>query len=381
MQHNKILVYDENIETLKSKKISNDVISKSKQNRRPLGDICTNLTTNNNDILEKKSEKQNQENSNEIKLKTSPILEQGLTVQSSNSSTDECLKKALDLAKRDYDITLKEKLYGLTEYVDDVYEYLRNLECQNLIGSKHLNGTEMTERMRSILVDWMIDVHSHFRLGQETLELSVYILDRYTEIKRNLNKRNAQLLGLVCIFLAAKYEETEPLEVCDIVFVSDSAVLQKDVLRAERSILRSIDYNFSRPLPVHFVRRYSKIGDVTPIEHSYAMYFCDIALLEYSLVSVRPSMIAAAALFLALCVSKDVIDVKIWNDNFKNNTKYELKDFYHILPRIATTVEHSSKSKLEAVKKKYATPERYYVSMMPGVQPDLKGTVIKHFCQ
>ena len=47
--------------------------------------------------------------------------------------------------------------------------------------------TDITERMRGILVDWLIQVHLKFKLLQETLYLTVAILDRYlsvTDIKR-----------------------------------------------------------------------------------------------------------------------------------------------------------------------------------------------------
>ena len=39
--------------------------------------------------------------------------------------------------------------------------------------------TDINEKMRAILVDWLIDVHHKFKLLPETLFLTVNIIDRY----------------------------------------------------------------------------------------------------------------------------------------------------------------------------------------------------------
>lgn len=43
--------------------------------------------------------------------------------------------------------------------------------------------TEINERMRSILVDWLIQVHGRFGLLQETLYLTVNLIDRFLEVR------------------------------------------------------------------------------------------------------------------------------------------------------------------------------------------------------
>jgi cyclin B len=48
---------------------------------------------------------------------------------------------------------------------------------------------DITTKMRAILIDWIIDVHKHFKLRSETLFLSVYIIDKYleaAEVKRSV---------------------------------------------------------------------------------------------------------------------------------------------------------------------------------------------------
>lgn len=38
-------------------------------------------------------------------------------------------------------------------------------------------------RMRKILIDWLVQVHSRFHLLQETLYITVSIIDRFLEVK------------------------------------------------------------------------------------------------------------------------------------------------------------------------------------------------------
>ena len=41
---------------------------------------------------------------------------------------------------------------------------------------------EINERMRRVLVDWLVRVHQSFSLQQETLYLTVSIMDRYLAV-------------------------------------------------------------------------------------------------------------------------------------------------------------------------------------------------------
>ena len=37
--------------------------------------------------------------------------------------------------------------------------------------------------MRGVLVDWLIEVHSQFKLLQETLYMTIYIIDKFLQVK------------------------------------------------------------------------------------------------------------------------------------------------------------------------------------------------------
>ena len=49
--------------------------------------------------------------------------------------------------------------------------------------NKEKSGTSILPKMRTVLVDWLIQVHSQFNLLQETLYLTVAILDRFLQVR------------------------------------------------------------------------------------------------------------------------------------------------------------------------------------------------------
>ena len=65
---------------------------------------------------------------------------------------------------------------------------------------------EINEKMRAIMIDWLIDVHKKFDLMPETLYLTINIVDRYLAVK-TLVRKELQLLGISAMLMASKYEE------------------------------------------------------------------------------------------------------------------------------------------------------------------------------
>lgn len=43
---------------------------------------------------------------------------------------------------------------------------------------------DINEKMRAILVDWLVEVHMKFKLLPETLYVTVNLIDRYLELEQ-----------------------------------------------------------------------------------------------------------------------------------------------------------------------------------------------------
>ncbi|KAG8131033.1 putative G2-mitotic-specific cyclin-B1-like protein [Naja naja] len=185
-----------------------------------------------------------------------------------------------------------------SEYVKDIYNYLKVLEGQQSVRANYLAGQEITGSMRAILIDWLVQVQMKFKLLQETMYMTVAIIDRFLQ-NNKVAKKMLQLVGVTAMFVASKYEEMFPPEIGDFAYVTDHTYTNLQIRQMEMKILRSLDFNLGRPLPLHFLRRASKIGEADINQHSLAKYLMELALVDYEMVHYPPSQIAAAAFCLS----------------------------------------------------------------------------------
>jgi len=263
------------------------------------------------------------------------------------------------------------------EYVKDIYEYLRHLEQEYAVKADYLAAApgsklkpEINGKMRAILIDWLIQVHQRFSLLQETLYLTVAILDRYlsqrfTEVKR----KKLQLVGVSCMWIASKYEEMYAPEINDFVYITDNAYTSLEIRTMELDILRALDFNLGKPLPLHFLRRNSKAAGVDAKQHNFAKFFMEMTLQEYSFVQVSPSELAAAALCLSCRVineeAEDNAEKLKWEDKMVHYSGYEESDLEPLMSSIASFVVKSETSKLNFVKQKYQSSKFMRISASP----------------
>merc|ERR1711936_1129901 len=134
-------------------------------------------------------------------------------------------------------------------------------------------GTSILPKMRTVLVDWLIQVHSQFNLLQETLYLTVAILDRFLQDTAcKIERKQLQLVGVAAMFIASKYEEMYAPEIGDFVYITDRAYTEPQIREMEMKILSTLSFDLGRPLPLHFLRRNSKAGNVDALTHTMAKY-------------------------------------------------------------------------------------------------------------
>jgi len=105
------------------------------------------------------------------------------------------------------------------------------------------------------------------------------------------------------MFVASKYEEMYAPEIGDFVYITDGAYTQAEIRRQEIEILKVLNFDLGRPLPLHFLRRNSKAGSVDARVHTLAKYIMELTLIEYNMMHVPPSKLAAASLAISVKVT------------------------------------------------------------------------------
>uniref|UniRef100_A0A7N0UMG3 Cyclin-like domain-containing protein n=1 Tax=Kalanchoe fedtschenkoi TaxID=63787 RepID=A0A7N0UMG3_KALFE len=130
----------------------------------------------------------------------------------------------------DIDICDVKNELSVVEYVDDIYSFYRKSENASFVAHTYMAGqSDINERMRAILIDWLIEVHYKFELMEETLFLTVSLIDRFLE-RQPVVRKELQLVGITAMLMACKYEEVSVPVVTDFIYISDKAYTRKDIL-------------------------------------------------------------------------------------------------------------------------------------------------------
>lgn len=185
------------------------------------------------------------------------------------------------------------------EYVVEIFDYLRELELETMANPEYIeHQPDLEWKMRGILVDWLIEVHTRFRLLPETLFLAVNIIDRFLSAEVVALDR-LQLVGVTAMFIASKYEEVLSPHVVHFSRVADETFSEKEILDAERHILATLKYNMSYPNPMNFLRRISKADNYDIQTRTLGKYLMEISLLDHRFMEYPQSHVGAAAMYLA----------------------------------------------------------------------------------
>lgn len=269
-----------------------------------------------------------------------------------------CVVSVEDIDAKDH-----ENPQLVSEYVNDIYQYMRKMERHLCIRPAFLEGAEITARMRSILVDWLCQVHHRFHLLQETLYLTVAILDRYLQ-QKSVSRNKLQLVGVTAMLLASKYEEMFAPEVADFVYITDNAYTKAEIREMEREILRTLNFSFGRPLCLHFLRRNSKAGQVDATKHTLAKYLMELSITEYDMVHTLPSLIAAAALYLSM----KLLGNSPWTPTLEFYSTYSEEQLHPTVAKLASLVVKAETSKQTAIRNKYSTSKLLKISQIPELK-------------
>lgn len=219
--------------------------------------------------------------------------------ESTKESTEEIAlpEDVPDLDKEDVDDPLM-----VSEYVVEIFDYLKELEIATMANPDYMDSqNELEWKMRGILVDWLLEVHTRFRLLPETLFLAVNIIDRFLSTKI-VQLDRLQLVGVTAMFIASKYEEVLSPHVQNFRHVADDGFTEEEILSAERFVLAALNYDLSYPNPMNFLRRISKADNYDIQTRTLGKYLLEIGCLDHRFIAYPPSQVAAASMYLARLV-------------------------------------------------------------------------------
>mmetsp|Transcript_4850 Transcript_4850/g.7563 ORF Transcript_4850/g.7563 Transcript_4850/m.7563 type:complete len:395 (+) Transcript_4850:152-1336(+) len=248
------------------------------------------------------------------------------------------------------------------EYINEIYSYLLSLEKQHSVSFNYMQTvqTDINEKMRSILIDWLVEVHLKFKLVPETLFLTVNLLDRYLSLVP-VQRSKLQLVGVTAMLLASKFEEIYAPEVRDFVYICDKAYTREEILEMEGTILSKLGFNLSVPQAHLYMSRFLKFGGVKRKEaESLAYYFCELTLQDYAFLKYAPSVVASSAVYLAL--KHSTAPTNTWGPLMTALTTYPEQALAHCVKEMEDAAKMAAQRSLTAVYKKYGSDKYHEVS-------------------
>eukprot|EP00818_Percolomonas_sp_WS_P010031 CAMPEP_0117435088 /NCGR_PEP_ID=MMETSP0759-20121206/294_1 /TAXON_ID=63605 /ORGANISM="Percolomonas cosmopolitus, Strain WS" /LENGTH=316 /DNA_ID=CAMNT_0005226611 /DNA_START=320 /DNA_END=1270 /DNA_ORIENTATION=- len=277
------------------------------------------------------------------------------------------------------------------DFAKDIFDNLREKELKHRPKNGYM-GTkqdEITESMRAILVDWLIDVCFKFGLHIETLYLCVNLTDRFLS-KSRISRSKLQLVGVTALLLAAKYEEIYPPSIRKLKEICADIYSREHILQMEQIMLDTLRYNLTVVTPFQFVSRFWKAAcndeqhdSVMPEDQDSQLtikhmmfYMSELLLLDYqSAVQFLPSVQSAACLFVSLKIAHSIenrdaaqstSDEDLWNDHVHYYTGYKLVDIQSCVDRLIHLIEkerlHATSTKLNTIRKKWSRSSRSRVA-------------------
>ncbi|KAG0200164.1 G2/mitotic-specific cyclin, partial [Mortierella sp. NVP41] len=191
------------------------------------------------------------------------------------------------------------------EYSDSIFSYMRELEIMLAPAIGYLESKPRDAwTTRRMCVDVACRVCDCFKTIGETVFLAVNLLDRFLSC-HTLQDRHQQPLVLIvtCVLIASKFEERNPYAraayYLDILQKLGVPPVDPVGFRAgERYLLRAFDYQLGWPGPLSFLRRCSRADNCDQAARLVAKYILEAILIDERFVLYRPSLQAAAALYI-----------------------------------------------------------------------------------
>lgn len=235
-----------------------------------------------------------------------------------------------DLYLNDYEVCIWNSLIQYSQQ----YKYIDYMA---------LKQYDITNKMREILIDWLIELHYKLNLKEETLFLTVKIIDLYL-ICKPICKNVFQLLGITALLIACKMYEMFSPSIKTLVYFTNEACIEEQVIRMEREIIFELNIDFTEPSQYDLYEIIRKRISLTDYECDKIKCLFELSLINYEFIKYSSLEIGLAVILL---VSNKNLDKYLKGVNIERiiKCKEELIELFHTAMK--------NKNEFMGVKKKF----------------------------
>lgn len=260
----------------------------------------------------------------------------------------------------DFDKENWDDCFQVSDYAMDIFNYLNEKENEFKIPDYLDRQICLTRWMRSLLVDWMVEIQESFELNHETLYLGVKLVDTYLS-RMTIGKETLQLVGAAAMLVSCKFDERISPIIDDFLYVCDGAYSKRELIRMEINLLKVCGFELGIPISYRFLRRYARCARIKMPVLTLARFVLEYSLMNYDTVIIRDSKLASAALYIAIKMK----DVSGWTETLEYYTGYRLEDFKDVVILLNNYINQPANPKLMTVRNKYSHKIFFEVAKVP----------------
>jgi hypothetical protein len=270
----------------------------------------------------------------------------------------------------------------ILSYGPEVYEYSRQIE-DSLLKSNSENGLlnilanhDIGPKIRTKLVDWLLEVFYAYKCDENTIYLTLTLMDGFIFKTKQLNNSDLHLLGITCLYISSKFEDLYPLDLSTVKGrIAHNKFSEKEIKDKEKQILHLLDFKLVHATMLEFIKNFiydftfnnksviSKINtnNETSILENTAIYISKILLHSHDFSHYKNSLKAICCIICAF-------------DLVRTNVKNFNKDMEVFTNEWIKFLVEQSRYEPEQIMELYEKIKKYYSEFddIPNIQHNLK---------
>lgn len=286
----------------------------------------------------------------------------------------------------DFDKNHLSSFFWEPHYAWDSFEYDREQEIKlsthrrALSQLQHDNNNEfaISPQRWAELVDWLVTIQIRFALEHEPVFMAVKLADHYLAHKY-LTQDQDVLLFIVTILISAKFDErVPPLIISDLTKLArvqfGVRFTRKQVISLEIDLLNTLNFHIRYPLSYGFLRRFAMCTRSDVRTMHLARYILESSLMDYNMIEILDSKIAAGSLLLAFKMlgqhqHQNVLALA-WDETAEYYTGYDERELSPLVKKLNDLVIVLSKRRT-SIRQKYRHESFKEVARIPPLSADL----------
>ncbi|XP_050393058.2 cyclin-F isoform X1 [Patella vulgata] len=226
------------------------------------------------------------------------------------------------------------------------------------------SSTNLSQAMRYILVDWLVEVAGMKSFSNQTLHTAVSVVDRFLATQ-NVPRAKLQLLGVAAMVVCSRFLGKDVITVREAAWLTDNTYKYEDVVRMMGEITASLKGNIRIATNLDYVKVVNVLAGMDAKASCLAEYICELCVLQSEMGQYSPTEIACSSVLLARLLLKSE---EPWPSQMEEFTGFPLEDLsrcaFHIHEKCfleGSVIDHREIT-LQAVKQKYGEEKFFQVS-------------------